>query len=149
AALASPETAERIALMEAATDGGLSAVAAARLSLRRAGQDATVLDGLLALAPAAGEPTSAQIAEELLAPLGLGRLGSREWGGWRWACTQSNWWRGGAPGAQTTLPGATLPVPAWGSYLTGTKGHVVWGHELEGSGPRSVQKGVESRPPGR
>jgi len=74
AALASPETAERIALMEAATGGGLSPLDAARLSLRRAGQDATVLDGLLA--QAASVRTDAEIAEELLAPLGLSRLGS-------------------------------------------------------------------------
>ena len=38
AALASPETAERIALMEAATCGSLSPLDAARLSLRRAGR---------------------------------------------------------------------------------------------------------------
>src|SRR5262249_51073834 len=79
AALASPETAERIALMEAATGGGLSPLDAARLSLRRAGQDATVLDGLLA--PAASVRTDAEIAEELLAPLGLSRLGSVQWDG--------------------------------------------------------------------
>jgi hypothetical protein len=76
AALASPETAERIALMEAATGGGLSPLEAARLSLCRAGQDSAVLDGLLrpvaAAAPPAA-PTNAEIAEELLAPLGLGR----------------------------------------------------------------------------
>src|SRR5258707_8783497 len=47
AALASPETAERIALLEAATRGSLSPLDAARLSLRRAGQDSAVLDGLL------------------------------------------------------------------------------------------------------
>jgi len=69
AALASPETAERIALMEAATSGSLNPLDAARLSLRRAGQDSAVLDGLLA-------PAADQVAEELLAPLGLGRLGA-------------------------------------------------------------------------
>ena len=69
AALASPETAERIALMEAATSGALSPLDAARLSLRRAGQDSAVLDGLLA-------PATGVVTEELLAPLGLGRLGS-------------------------------------------------------------------------
>src|SRR5215813_12895757 len=47
AALASPETAERIALMEAATSGSLSALDAALVSLRRAGQDTRLLDGLL------------------------------------------------------------------------------------------------------
>ena len=71
AALASPETAERIALMEAATSGSLSPLDAARLSLRRAGQSSTVLDGLLV-------PASAEVAEELLLPMGLGRRGSEE-----------------------------------------------------------------------
>jgi hypothetical protein len=70
AALASPETAERIALMEAATSGGLRPLDAARLSLRRAGKDLGVLDGLDA---ALDTPSSAEVAEELLAPLGLGR----------------------------------------------------------------------------
>src|SRR5258708_18342406 len=37
AALASPETAERIAVLEAATSGGLSALEAARLSIHRRG----------------------------------------------------------------------------------------------------------------
>lgn len=46
AAMASPETAERIALLEAATGGGLSAMDAARLNLRRAGHDLSLLDGL-------------------------------------------------------------------------------------------------------
>lgn len=46
AAMASPETAERIALLEAATGGGLSAQDAARLNLRRAGHDLSLLDGL-------------------------------------------------------------------------------------------------------
>jgi hypothetical protein len=59
--------------MEAATSGSLSPLEAARLSLRRAGQDSAVLEGLLA---SAGERSTAQIAEELLAPLGLGRRGS-------------------------------------------------------------------------
>jgi hypothetical protein len=46
AALASPETAERIAVLEAATSGSLSALDAARLNVRRAGHDLTLLDGL-------------------------------------------------------------------------------------------------------
>src|SRR5579859_7118620 len=46
AALGSPETAERIALMEAATSGSLSPLDAARLSMRRAGQDSAVLESL-------------------------------------------------------------------------------------------------------
>jgi N-acetylmuramic acid 6-phosphate (MurNAc-6-P) etherase len=58
AALASPETAERIALMEAATGGSLSLLDAAQLSLRRVGQDSAVLDGLLA--PGAAELSNAQ-----------------------------------------------------------------------------------------
>jgi hypothetical protein len=48
ATLASPETAERIALMEAATSGVMSALDAARFNLRRSGQQTTVLDGLAA-----------------------------------------------------------------------------------------------------
>ena len=46
AALASPETAERIAVLEVATTGNMSALDAARLNVRRAGQDLTLLDGL-------------------------------------------------------------------------------------------------------
>jgi hypothetical protein len=46
AALASPETAERIAVLEAATSGGLSALDAARLNVRRAGRDLALLDDL-------------------------------------------------------------------------------------------------------
>jgi hypothetical protein len=46
AALASPETAERIAVLEAATSGGLSALGAARLNVQRAGHDLSLLDGL-------------------------------------------------------------------------------------------------------
>jgi hypothetical protein len=48
AALASPETAERIAVLEAATSGGLSALGAARLNVQRAGHDLSLLDGLRA-----------------------------------------------------------------------------------------------------
>lgn len=46
AALASPETAERIAILEAATTGTLNAMDAARLNIRRAGADMTLIDGL-------------------------------------------------------------------------------------------------------
>jgi hypothetical protein len=46
AALASPETAERIAVLEAATTGTMSALDAARLNVQRAGQDLTLLEGL-------------------------------------------------------------------------------------------------------
>ncbi len=46
AALASPETAERIAVLEAATQGRMSALDAARLNLRQAGKALTLLDGL-------------------------------------------------------------------------------------------------------
>src|SRR5690349_3551826 len=49
AALASPETAERIAVLEAATSGGLSALDAAQLNVRRAGHDLALLDGLQGL----------------------------------------------------------------------------------------------------
>ncbi len=45
AALACPETAERIAVLEAATSGGVSALDAARLNVRRAGHDLALLDG--------------------------------------------------------------------------------------------------------
>jgi hypothetical protein len=87
AALASPETAERIALVEAATSGSLSALDAALLSLRRAGHNTALLDGLqTASAPASPSASTAsagsaaaavvQEAEELLAPLGLSRRGS-------------------------------------------------------------------------
>jgi hypothetical protein len=73
AALASPETAERIALMEAATSGSVSPLQAAQLSLRRAGQGSAVLDELLATNNA---PTKTEVADSVLIPLGLGRLGS-------------------------------------------------------------------------
>jgi hypothetical protein len=46
AALASPETAERIAVLEAATTGQMSALEAARLNVQRAGHDMGLLDGL-------------------------------------------------------------------------------------------------------
>jgi hypothetical protein len=74
AALASPETAERIALMEAATSGSLSPLETARLSLRRSGQDSAVLDGLFA--PVGAVASTVEVADELLAPFGLSRLGS-------------------------------------------------------------------------
>jgi hypothetical protein len=54
AALASPETAERIAVLEAATSGGLSALDAARLNVRRAGHDLALLDGLGGMPEGAG-----------------------------------------------------------------------------------------------
>ncbi len=47
AALASPETAERIAVLEAATAGRMSALDAARLNVQRAGKDLTMLNGLV------------------------------------------------------------------------------------------------------
>ncbi len=49
AALASPETAERIAVLEAATSGGPSALDAAQLNVRRAGHDPALLNGLQGL----------------------------------------------------------------------------------------------------
>ncbi|HEV8191875.1 MAG TPA: hypothetical protein VGP82_10385 [Ktedonobacterales bacterium] len=44
--MASPETAERIAVLAAATTGRLWALGAARLNLRRSGWEATRLEGL-------------------------------------------------------------------------------------------------------
>lgn len=46
AALASPETAERIAVLEAATSGQMSPILAARLNVARAGGNLELLDGL-------------------------------------------------------------------------------------------------------
>jgi hypothetical protein len=46
AALASPETAERIAVLEAATSGKMSALQAARLNVGRSGGNMGLLDGL-------------------------------------------------------------------------------------------------------
>jgi hypothetical protein len=48
AALASPETAERIAILEAATSGGMGALDAAWLNVSRAGGSLTLLDALRA-----------------------------------------------------------------------------------------------------
>jgi len=95
AALASPETAERIAVLEAATRGQMSPLAAARLNVRRAGGDLALLDGLDAhldahaagrqgrgrsVAPAAedvdeseGADASDDAEEESRRPLGLAR----------------------------------------------------------------------------
>jgi hypothetical protein len=67
AALGSPETAERIALTEAATSGGMSALDAAFLSVRRAGHDTAVLDVLRAAgSPPASMPLGGP--EALMAP---------------------------------------------------------------------------------
>jgi hypothetical protein len=72
AALASPETAERIAILEAATSGGLGALDAARLNVARAGHDLTLLDGLGAVGHAAkhenGGDAAPRSAEEVSAP---------------------------------------------------------------------------------
>jgi hypothetical protein len=46
AALASPETAERIAVLEAATAGHMSALDAARLNMCRAGHDSSLVERL-------------------------------------------------------------------------------------------------------
>jgi hypothetical protein len=62
AALASPETAERIAVLEAATTGSMSALDAARLNVQRAGQDLTLLDGLRATGQPSWERAD-QVAE--------------------------------------------------------------------------------------
>ncbi|HEV8194850.1 MAG TPA: hypothetical protein VGP82_25640 [Ktedonobacterales bacterium] len=66
AALASPETAERIAVLEAATAGGLSAIDAARLNVGRAGHDLALLDGLATRAvPASPTPPTPSHEEEV------------------------------------------------------------------------------------
>jgi hypothetical protein len=66
AALASPETAERIAILEAATTGTMSALDAARLNVQRAGRDLTLLDGLRTAGKAflPGEDLLADTSEE-------------------------------------------------------------------------------------
>jgi hypothetical protein len=81
AALASPETAERIAVLEAATTGHMSALDAARLNAQRAGHDLSLLNGLRQ--PSRPTHTTGQIDEvdhaisagDLVLPLGLGRHG--------------------------------------------------------------------------
>jgi hypothetical protein len=60
AALASPETAERIAVLEAATSGNMSALEAARLTVRRAGHDLSLLDGLHSVGAAVSAPARDQ-----------------------------------------------------------------------------------------
>jgi len=86
AALASPETAERIAVLEAATSGRMSPLVAARLNVGRAGGDLQLLDGLHAHevgqagqpeatptpSMASGEADDAE--EEARRPLGLARV---------------------------------------------------------------------------
>lgn len=73
AALASPETAERIAVLEAATSGQMSALDAARLNMQRAGHDLSLLEGLRSVgdsAPVRSAVGSAvEGATEFLAPL--------------------------------------------------------------------------------
>jgi hypothetical protein len=82
AALASPETAERIAVLEAATTGGMSALDAARLNVQRAGHDLSLLNGLsdldgLGLRSGANREESAASASPLslneLIPLATGK----------------------------------------------------------------------------
>ncbi len=76
AALASPETAERIAVLEAATNGQMSALDAARLNMQRAGHDFSMLEGLRSVGNAftQGDASSAMdAAKDLLAPLVAGR----------------------------------------------------------------------------
>jgi hypothetical protein len=64
AALASPETAERIAVLEAATSGRMSALQAARLNVRRAGGDMGMLDGLHAQQTAQTRPAQSNPSGE-------------------------------------------------------------------------------------
>src|ERR1700675_4354296 len=71
AALGSPETAERIALMEAATSGGMSALDGAFLSVKRAGHDTSILDGLRAANVPSAATALVEEAEAMLVPLGL------------------------------------------------------------------------------
>ena len=71
AALASPETAERIAVLEAATSGGLSALDAARLNVRRAGHDLALLDGLDGLDGLRREEPADPASPLALAPLAI------------------------------------------------------------------------------
>jgi hypothetical protein len=66
AALASPETAERIAVLEAATSGGLNPLEAASLNLRQAGRDLSLLDGLRTLG--SYEPDPVGVAAVPLVP---------------------------------------------------------------------------------
>lgn len=76
AALASPETAERIAVLEAATQGRMSALDAARLNLRQAGKALTLLDGLHSLPAVQDGAVNAQGGEEVAVnggPLALAR----------------------------------------------------------------------------
>ncbi len=85
AALASPETAERIAVLEAATRGQMSPLQAARLNVARAGGDLKLLDGLhahqaeMSMQAAVAEPERdeedevAEAREEARRPLGLAR----------------------------------------------------------------------------
>jgi hypothetical protein len=75
AALASPETAERIAVLEAATSGGLSAFDAARLNVQRAGHDLGLLDGLSrARRQGEEEAAGASPLAPLTSPSALGAL---------------------------------------------------------------------------
>jgi hypothetical protein len=64
AALASPETAERIAVLEAATSGRMSALQAARLNVRRSGGDMGMLDGLHAQQTAQTGPAQSNSSGE-------------------------------------------------------------------------------------
>jgi hypothetical protein len=71
AALASPETAERIAVLEAATTGTLSAMDAAKLNLRRSGHDLTLIDGL-----AQAQRGEMDLDQVPVLPLGTGQRAS-------------------------------------------------------------------------
>lgn len=75
AALASPETAERIAVLEAATSGQMSALDAARLNMQRAGHDLSLLDGLRSVGTdftQDGTSSAIEAATEFLAPFVAG-----------------------------------------------------------------------------
>jgi hypothetical protein len=98
AALASSETAERIAVLEAATSGGLSALDAARLNSRRAGHDLALLDGLNGLSDR--REGSADAASPLPYPSDLANLASLSNLGWH---IDSGGCGAGAGGAVVTV----------------------------------------------
>jgi hypothetical protein len=69
AALASPETAERIAVLEAATTGRMSALDAARLNVQRAGHDLGLLNGLDGLSREESAASASPLSLNELVPL--------------------------------------------------------------------------------
>jgi hypothetical protein len=76
AALASPETAERIAVLEAATSGRMSALPSARLNVGRSGGDMGLLDGLHAVHVSSATAESAHAKKDELRPLAVASVAS-------------------------------------------------------------------------